>query len=48
MRSSLTLFSGCQGSCGTVTNGPAGSVVSFNIDQGLKCYHVALTPTLTV
>ena len=37
MRSGLASFPGCQGSCGIVPNGPAGSVVSFNICQGLKC-----------
>ena len=36
-RSILAPFAGCQGSCGIVSNGPAGLVVSFNIRQGLKC-----------
>ena len=36
-QSGLAPFPGCQGSCGIVPNGPAGSVVSFNIRQGLKC-----------
>ena len=33
----FSTFPGCQGSCGIVPNGPAGSVVSFNISQDLKC-----------
>ena len=33
----LASFPGCQDSCGIVPNGPVGSVVSFNISQGLKC-----------
>ena len=37
MQSSLAPFSGCQGSCGIVPNGPAGSVISFNMRQGLVC-----------
>ena len=37
MRSGLAPFPGCQGSCDIVPNGPAGSVISFNIRQGLKC-----------
>ena len=45
---SLVPFEGCQGSCGIVPNGPASLVVSFNICQGLKCKHVASTPTLTM
>ena len=44
--SSLAPFPGCQGSW--VPNGPAGSVVSFNIRQGLKCKHVTSTPTLNM
>ena len=40
-QSGLVPFPGCQGSCDIVPNGPAGSVVSFNIFQCLKCYHVA-------
>ena len=36
-RSGLAPFPGCQGSCGIVSNGSAGLVVSFNICQGLKC-----------
>ena len=47
-RSGLASFPGCQDSCGIIPNGPAGPVPSFNIRQGLKCYHVALTPTLTM
>ena len=46
--SDLAPFPGCHVSCGTVLNGPTGSVVSFNIRQGLKCKHVASTPTLTM
>ena len=46
--SGLAPFPGCQGSCGIVPNGPTGSVVFFNIRQGLKCWHVASTPTLTM
>ena len=34
--SGLAPFLGCQGSCGIILNGPAGSVVSFNIRQGLN------------
>ena len=41
-------WSGCQGSFGIVPNRPGGSVISFNICQGLKCKHVASTPNLTV
>ena len=41
-------FPGCQGSCVIVPNGPASSVVSFNMYQGLKFYQVASTPTLTM
>ena len=37
MRSNLATFPGCQGSCGKVSNGPTGSVVSFSVRQGLKC-----------
>ena len=48
MWSSFGPFPGCQGSCGTVPNGPASSVVSFNICWGLKCYHVVSTPNLTM
>ena len=44
----LAPFPGFQGYCGIVPNGPAGLVVSFNIRQGLKCKHVASTPTLTM
>ena len=47
-RSGLAPFPGCQGSFGIVPNGPAGSVVSFNIRQGLKCKYVDSTPTLTM
>ena len=47
-QSGLAPFPGCQGSCGIVLNGPAGSVVSLNIHQGLNCKHVALTSTLTM
>ena len=36
-RSGLASFVGCQPSCGMVPNGPAVSVVSYNIRQGLKC-----------
>ena len=46
--SSLALFPGHQGSCGTVRNGAAGLVLSFNIRQELKCWHVAWPPTLTM
>ena len=38
----------CQGTCGIVPNGPAGLAVSFNIHQGLKCWHIASTMTLTM
>ena len=31
MQSSLAPFPGCQGSCGIASNGPDGSVVSFNV-----------------
>ena len=47
-RSGLAPCPGCQGSCGIVPNGPVASIVSFNIHQGLKCKHVASTPTLTM
>ena len=36
-RSGLAPFPGCQGSCGIVPNGPAGSVISFSMRQGLVC-----------
>ena len=36
-QSDLALFRGCQVSCGIVPNGPADSVISFNIHQGLNC-----------
>ena len=35
-RFGLLPFPGCQGSCDIVPNRPAGSLVSFNISQGLK------------
>ena len=44
--SGLPPLLGCQGSCGTVPNEPAGSFVSFNIRQGLKCKYVAATQTV--
>ena len=31
-----------------IPNRPVGSVISFNLGQGLKCKHVASTPTLTM
>ena len=36
-QSGLAPFPGCQGSCGIVPNGAAGSVVSFSIHEDLKC-----------
>ena len=48
VQSGLAPFPGCQGSCGIVPNGPADLVISFHICQGLKCQHVASTPTLTM
>ena len=37
---------GLSGTCGTVPNSPAVSVIiSFKTCQGLECQHVALTPT---
>ena len=35
------------GSCGINPDGPTILFVSFNTRQGLKCSHVASTPTLT-
>ena len=46
--SSLAPFRRCQGSCAMVSNGPNSSFISFNIRQGLKCWHVASKPTLTM
>ena len=45
IRSSLATFPAFHGSYGIVPNGPAGSVVTFNICQGLTRKHVASTPT---
>ena len=47
-QSGLAPFPGCQGPCGIVPNGPAGSVASFSICQGLKCQHVTSTLTSTM
>ena len=47
-RSGLAHIPWCQGSFRIVTNGPAGSVVSFIIRQALKCKHLASTQTLTM
>ena len=45
-QSALAPFPGCQGFFDIVPNGSAGSFVSFNICQGLKCQHVASILTL--
>ena len=44
----LATFPGCQGFCGIVQIGHDSYIVSFNIRQGLKCQHVALTVNLTM
>ena len=44
----MAIFQGCQGSCGIVPNGLTGSLVSFNIHQDLKYWHITSTPILTM
>ena len=46
--SALAFFLGCQDSCGLVRNESTSSLVSSNIRQGLKFWHMALTTTLNV
>ena len=46
--SDLGPLEGVRGTCGIVPNDPAGLTVSFNICQGLKFWHIASTPTLTM